>query len=73
MVQIRTRNLDREHLGTAQLLGRHGRLRGVPMLAGRLRRTRDAANDPLRIGSFGTTELFDGALHAVDRMLHQQL
>lgn len=73
MVEVRTRDLDRQHLGTVQLIGRHIRLRCLRMLAGRLGRPCDAANDPLRIGSVGTAQLFDGALHPADRMLGQQL
>ena len=52
---------------------RHARRRCSLLIFGVVSRAFDAADDSLGVGSVLTTQLFDGGLHALQRMLSKQL
>jgi hypothetical protein len=69
VAQARAGNLNRQHLGTIQLVVAEHRprcLRVIPpgVVGGAL----DPADDPLGIGSFGAAESLDRLLDALDRV-----
>jgi len=73
MVQARTRHLNRQHVRPTHFISSESRSGCFPLLAGVLGGTFDASDDPFRVGSFGSTKLFDRLLHSFDGMRCQQL
>lgn len=73
MIQARYGNLDRQHFGTTHIIVMNGRRRSFKMMVLALGTAFDATNNPVCIGTFGATQLFDRLLHARLRMARQQL